>query len=79
MSKGAFFGELALDTEKKESLKRKVTIKTMTKTELAVLKRSDFLKVLRKIEGKEVNNRANFLMNIPYFHHLSIIQVKKLT
>lgn len=73
------FGELALETERKENLRRKLAIKTMTKCELAVLKRSDFLKVIRKIEGREVNNRADFLMSIPYFQHLSIIQVKKLT
>lgn len=78
-NRGAYFGELALETEKKESLRHKITVKTMTKCEMAVLRRADFLKVMKKIEGREVNNRATFLMGIPYFQHLSIIQVKKLT
>ena len=79
LSRGAVFGELALEMDKKESLKRKATVKTMTKCELAILKRSDFLKVIKKIEVREINNRANFLMSIPYFQHLSANQVKKLT
>lgn len=79
LTRGAFFGELALETDKRESLKRKATVKTMTKCELAVLKRSDFLKVIRKLEAREINNRANFLKSIPYFQHLSTNQVKKLT
>ena len=52
LTRDAFFGELALDTEKKDCLKRTVTVKTMNKCEFAVLKRSDYLKVIRKIEGR---------------------------
>ena len=71
LTKGAFFGELALQTDKKESLKRRATVKSMNKCELAVLKRSEFLKVIRKLEAREINNRAAFLKSIPYFQHLT--------
>jgi len=79
LSKGACFGELALEAEKQEGMRRKATVKAAAPCELAVLRRSDFLRVLKKIEAREIANRADFLHSIPYFQHLSANQVKKLT
>ena len=73
------FGDRAFDAEDIDRYLRKATFKTTSKCEFAVLSRKDFMRVLRKIESKKINNKANFLMNIPLFNNQSFNYIKKLT
>ena len=54
------------------------TAQAFNQTGLAVLKRADFMKVLRKCQKKEDENTLGFVRNIPFFQNLSQNQMKKL-
>ena len=79
LKKGQVFGDRAFDQEDIDVYRRRATYKTATKCEFAVLSRKDYMRVLRKIESKQINNKANFLMQIPLFNNQSFNQIKKLT
>lgn len=79
LRKGQVFGDKAFEADDMDAYRRKATFKTVTKCEFAALSRKDFMRVLRKIESKKTNNKANFLMQIPLFCHQSFNQIKKLT
>lgn len=76
---GACFGELALEATDPQKQRRQATVVAHTSCEFAVLSREDYLKILKKVEAKETNNRANFLAKIPFFQSMSFNKVKKLT
>lgn len=60
---GKSFGELSLISEKP----RAATITCESPTILAVLSKHDFKKVLGSVAEKSLNDRVNFLQNLPLF------------
>ena len=51
--------------------KRTATITTTSTCELAVLSRYDYSKVLKKVEQKNMQAKADFLKMLPIYQHLT--------
>lgn len=51
---------------------------TTQPTEVAVLNRSDYVRVLKKIEIKKDNCKLDFFRKVPFFNSFSYNQIKKL-
>jgi len=73
---GQVFGELALEAP--EERRRSATVKSLTKCEFAVLSKDDYYRVLKKVESRITNSKADFLAAVPAFSHQSFSQLRKL-
>jgi CRP-like cAMP-binding protein len=73
ISKGASFGELALNDNKP----RAATIRCAETTTFAVLNSVGYDKVFRKIMKKKQSERITFLKSIPYFNKLTNMALSK--
>lgn len=67
---GHIFGESALLAAKPETALRETTVKTSTKTGLAVLSREDFFRALRKVKARRVLDLNQFISKLPFFDDL---------
>lgn len=69
LNRGDCFGEAAFKGEKRDRgvQLRNERIITVEKTGVAVLKKSDYFKVLQKVEEKQVINILQFFNNVPFF------------
>jgi len=72
---GAHFGEFALLSDKP----RAATIRAKENCLLAVLKKSDFRRILGSISEKKVNEKIEFLYSLSYFKNWTRIAVHKLS
>ncbi|CDW72769.1 UNKNOWN [Stylonychia lemnae] len=74
LQSGKSFGEIALIKNKP----RAATIKCNTDCHLAVMSKSDYQKVLQRIEQKSLNKIVDFLHQIPFLHSWTRTSLSKL-
>ena len=74
LHEGQSFGERALMTNET----RAATVITETSCELAVLNRDDYVKVLKKVESKQIQGKVEFFKQLPIYSHCTQNQLKKM-
>ena len=73
LTTGASFGEHALMYDEP----RNASIQCLSKCHFAVLDKEDYKRLIRKLEVKQINLKAEFFCTIPYFNRFSHYQCKK--
>ena len=74
MREGHYFGELALLFNEP----RAATIMTQEDCYFVTINKTDYEKVLKKLELKEINKKADFFNEIPFLKHWTSKQIKRL-
>jgi len=74
LSAGQSFGELALIND----APRAATIHCMKECYFAVLGRSDYEKVLKRLEQRQTTKAIDFFLQVPFLSHWTRTQIWKL-
>ena len=72
---GDSFGELALQQDDPEKRIRSATILCLSECYFAVLGRTEYEKVLKRIEQKDTNNILDFFQGLPFLNHWTKTQI----